>query len=186
VSVLGIDDDLDTLVMDADFLAELLDNQNPKKIKELEVKLIARLRKHGNKPIFKALGMQLEELRRRHEQGIMTSIEFLKTLLKIARDVVRAEREVEPVEEVSTEDQGIAALTELFGEVKSDSIPKIVERIVPDIDDIVRVVRFPGWQSTNAGERQVKQALRKTLKKYQLHTDQDLFEKAYGYIAEYY
>jgi type I restriction enzyme R subunit len=62
----------------------------------------------------------------------------------------------------------------------------MVERIVRDIDDIVRIVRFPGWQQTRQGEREVKQALRRALSKYQLHKEQDLFDKAYGYIAEYY
>jgi hypothetical protein len=32
----------------------------------------------------------------------------------------------------------------------------------------------------------VKKALRKTLWKYQLHEDQDLFDRAYAYIREYY
>jgi type I restriction enzyme R subunit len=50
----------------------------------------------------------------------------------------------------------------------------------------VRIVRFPGWQSTIAGEREVKLALRKTLWKYKLHQDQDLFDRAYAYIKEYY
>jgi type I restriction enzyme R subunit len=31
----------------------------------------------------------------------------------------------------------------------------MVERIVADIDEIVCLVRFPGWQSTKAGEREV-------------------------------
>lgn len=48
------------------------------------------------------------------------------------------------------------------------------------------MVRFPGWQNTSAGEREVKMALRRTLAKYQLHTDNDLFEKAYRYIAAHY
>jgi type I restriction enzyme R subunit len=43
-----------------------------------------------------------------------------------------------------------------------------------------------GWQQTSAGEREVKKALRKTLLKYQLHQDDSLFEKAYGYIKQYY
>ena len=47
-------------------------------------------------------------------------------------------------------------------------------------------MRFPGWQTTSAGEREVKQALRRTLLKYQLHRDQELFDKAYGYIRAYY
>ena len=61
-----------------------------------------------------------------------------------------------------------------------------VERIVADIDDIVKKVRFPDWQRTNAGERLVQKELRRTLLKYKLHTDQELFDKAYGYIRQYY
>lgn len=62
----------------------------------------------------------------------------------------------------------------------------MVEPIVADIDGIVRLVRFPGWQQTTAGEREVKGALRKTLLKYQLHQDIELFDKAYGYVRQYY
>ena len=58
--------------------------------------------------------------------------------------------------------------------------------MVDEIDSIVRLVRFDGWQATVAGERQVKQALRASLLKYKLHKDQELFERAYGYIKEYY
>ena len=36
------------------------------------------------------------------------------------------------------------------------------------------------------GEREVKLALRRTLFKYRLHQDQDLFDRAYRYIREYY
>ncbi len=61
-----------------------------------------------------------------------------------------------------------------------------VERVVSDIDAIVRHVRFDRWQKTHAGEREIKKALRKTLFKYQLHSDTDLFERAYEYIREYY
>jgi hypothetical protein len=53
-------------------------------------------------------------------------------------------------------------------------------------DAIVRWGRFDGRQATSAGEREVRKALRKTLFKYKLHSDQDLFDKAYGYIKEYY
>jgi len=47
-------------------------------------------------------------------------------------------------------------------------------------------VRFPGWQQTIACDREVKQALRKTLLKYKLHQEQDLFDRAYEYIKQYY
>ena len=55
-----------------------------------------------------------------------------------------------------------------------------------DIDDIMKQVRFDDWQHTRAGERLVKQALRQTLKKYQLHHEGDIFDRAYGYIKQYY
>jgi type I restriction enzyme R subunit len=55
-----------------------------------------------------------------------------------------------------------------------------------DIDSIVKIVRFPGWQTTVAGEREVQKALRKTLLKYKLHKEEELFNKAYLYIKEYY
>ena len=62
----------------------------------------------------------------------------------------------------------------------------LYKRELDDIDEIVRAVRFNGWQATHAGEREVKKALRRTLFKYKLHQDADLFERAYGYIREYY
>ena len=49
---------------------------------------------------------------------------------------------------------GKAALTELFLELKTDTTPVIVERIVSDIDEIVRIVRFDGWQHSTVGERE--------------------------------
>lgn len=55
-----------------------------------------------------------------------------------------------------------------------------------DIDDIVKKVRFDGWQATMQGERLVQKELRRALLKYKLHTDQDLFDRAYAYIRQYY
>ena len=55
-----------------------------------------------------------------------------------------------------------------------------------DIDEIVRIVRFESWQTTSTGEREVQKSLRKTLLKYKLHNDQNLFDKAYEYIKAYY
>jgi type I restriction enzyme R subunit len=169
--------------MDPEVLDGIIASKDPKKAKEIEIKLTARLRKHKNDPIFIELGERLEKLRERHEQGLITSIEFLKQLLELARDTVEAEKKVDPEEE---KDKAKAALTELFLEVKNDKTPVMVERIVGDIDEIVRLVRFPGWQQTSAGEREVQKALRKTLLKYQLHKDQELFDRAYGYIKQYY
>jgi len=74
----------------------------------------------------------------------------------------------------------------LFQSIRNDDTPVMVERVVGDIDEIVRLVPFPSWQQTAAGEREVRKALRKTLFKYKLHSDSVVFEKAYGYIKQYY
>jgi len=184
VHVDAIRDDLETLVLDADLLEAVLGTPDPgTKAKEIEIKVSQRLRRRMHDPRFKDLSERLEKLKERHEQGLLLSVEFLKELLNLARDVVAAEQTAEPIE---TEQLGKAALTELFESAKNEQTPIMVERVVADIDEIVRYVRFDGWQNTHAGEREVKKALRKTLFKYKLHQDQELFDRAYGYIREYY
>jgi type I restriction enzyme R subunit len=183
VHVDAVRDDLDTLVLDADLLEAVLSNPDPTKVKEIDIKVARRLRKHLGNPKFKALSERLDALRDRFESGVLNSVEFLKQLLQIAKEVLQAEKQIPPEED---EDRGKAALTELFNEVKTAATPIMVERVVADIDEIVRQVRFDGWQATNAGERLVKQALRKALFKYKLHADEELFEKAYSYIRQYY
>ena len=179
-----IRDDLETLVMDAEVLQGILDSKEPEReAKRILIELIPRLKKHKDNPKFIALGERLEKLREKHEQGLIHSLEFLKELLRIAREVVEAEKQVDPMEE---QNKAKAALTEIFSELKTSKTPKVVERIVADIDEIVRLVRFPGWQMTKAGEREVRKALRKILYvKYKIK-DQDLYDKAYGYIRQYY
>jgi len=184
VHVESVRDDVETLVMDAQVLEEILKDAEPeKKGREIEIRLIARLRRHLGNPKFTALGERLEKIRERHEQGFLTSLEFLKEILEVAREFVEAERETDPEEE---RDRAKEALTELFQEAKGKNTHIIVERIVADIDEIVKKVRFPDWQHTSQGERLVQKELRRTLLKYRLHTDQELFDKAYGYIRQYY
>ncbi len=102
---------------------------------------------------------------------------------ELAKEAAEAEKEVVPEEEI---DKGKAALTELFNGVKNDSTPIIVERVVNDIDDIVKVVRFDGWQNTTGGRQEVKKALRSVVWiKYKIK-DKDLFDRAYNYIEQYY
>lgn len=107
----------------------------------------------------------------------------MKLLLELAKEAAQAEREVIPEREV---DKGIAALTELFNGVRNKNTPVIVERIVADIDNIVKIVRFDGWQNTTGGKQEVKKALRSVVWiKYKIK-DNDVFNKAYSYIEQYY
>jgi type I restriction enzyme, R subunit len=100
VHVDSVRDDVETLVMDAQVLQDILESADPaKKEKEIEIKLIARLRRHLGNPKFTALGERLEKIKERHEQGFLTSLEFLKEVLELAKEVVEAEKGVDPVEE---------------------------------------------------------------------------------------
>ncbi|MCC2598425.1 type I restriction endonuclease subunit R [Sphingobacterium sp. FBM7-1] len=175
--------DLEEFVLDADVIDNIFNNPDPKDAKKIEDILVNRFKKHGGNPQFRKLSERLEDLRAKAEQGLITSIEFVKELCKLAKDTLQAEKdhEAELLEKTPQ-----AALTELFIELKTDQTPAVVERIVKDIDDIVRVVRFPGWQTTAAGEREIQKSLRKALLKYQLHKNEMLFQRAYEYIKEYY
>jgi len=160
------------------------DKSNTEKItRKLEIDLVARIRRHDKNGKFQKLGERLEDLRERHEQGLINSVEFLKMLIDLAKEARAAEKEVVPEEE---EDKGKAALTELFNGIKNGDTPIIVENIVNDIDEIVKITRFDGWQATTAGVKEVKKQLRAILwMRYKLK-DQALFDKAYSYIELYY
>ncbi|WP_018477018.1 type I restriction endonuclease subunit R [Pontibacter roseus] len=182
IHVGGIDD-LQEFILDADIIDDLFKNPNSKKVKQLEKELIRRWSKHATNPNFVKLSDRLEDIRNKAERGLISSIDFIKELCKLAQETLQAEKDVESV---VVQKSATAALTELFLELKTDHTPAVVERLVNDIDQIVKVVRFNGWQTTASGEREVQQALRKTLLRYKLHKDQQLFERGYAYIKEYY
>jgi type I restriction enzyme R subunit len=174
---------LQEFVLDADVIEDIFNNPDPRNGKKMVRILINRIGGHIGNPTFKKLSERLEALRDKAEKGLITSIEFVKELCKLAKETVQAEKKLEQEMEEKTPK---AALTELFLELKTDKTPAVVERIVNGIDSIVRVVSFDGWQKTNSGEREVQKALRKELLKYKLHKDQSLFDRAYAYIKEYY
>ena len=184
VDLIGINDDLESLVVDAESVDKIIELVDPSKYsRKVEIKLIARLRKHGDNPEFIDLGKRLDELREQHEMKQIESIEFLKKLLEIARDLLDAEKKVETTDERS---RAKAALTELFNEVKTEDTPIIVENIVNDIDSVVSKVRFIGWQDTVEGKRLVKKQIIDVVRlKYKIK-DPSVSDKAYEYVERYY
>lgn len=174
----------ETIVLDAHTIEDLmLGKREDISREEIEAQITARIARHLNNPVFIALGQRLNALREKYADIQQASLEFLRELLELARDTVAAEK---AVDEVPREEQGRAALTELFDAVKTDETPHIVENIVNRIDEVVRAVRFDGWQATIRGDQEVRQALRKTLYVQFKIRDNDVFEKALGYIREYY
>ena len=84
--------DLDEFVLDADVIEDIFNNPDPRNAKRLEKILVKRFQKHPGDPEFKKLSERLEALRDRAEAGLITSIEFVKELCKIARDTVATEK----------------------------------------------------------------------------------------------
>ncbi len=183
IHVSGINHDMEKIVLNADIIDDLMSKKDPREAKRIMKILQSRLAKHGGNPIFKQLSERLEALRDKAEKGLINSIEFIKQLCELAKETLQAEKQTEPAEVQKT---AKAALTELFLEMKTDQTPAIVERIVNDIDDIVRIVRFDGWQNSTTGEKLIGKELRKILwVKYQIK-DEELYNRAYEYIKEYY
>lgn len=180
-----VHEDEEIISLDATLIDQFIEKQKDikKTTMKVEIDLVAKIQKHGHEEKFVKLGQKLEDLRERHEQGLINSIEFLKLLLQLAKEAAQAEKEVVPEEEI---DKGKAALTELFNGVRNEKTPIMVERIVNDIDDIVKIVRFDGWQDTNTGRNEVKKALRSVVWiKYKIK-DKEVFDRAYSYIEQYY
>tara|TARA_B100000674_G_scaffold422699_1_gene374964 strand:- start:708 stop:3686 length:2979 start_codon:yes stop_codon:yes gene_type:complete len=183
IQVEGINQDMEEMVLDADVIEELMNKKNPKEAEKVVKLLISRFKAKAGDPKIKALGERLEEIRNKAERGLISSVEFIKELCKLAKDTLRAEKEIASEQEQKS---AKSALTELFSEMKTDQTPAVVARIVNDIDEIVKNVRYDGWQASITGERLVQKSLRKTLLKYKLHKEEDLFNRAYEYIKEYY
>ncbi|MDT0318427.1 type I restriction endonuclease subunit R [Streptomyces millisiae] len=173
---------LDTLILDAR-MVEYLHRDPRRSIRQLQPRLADRLGRRRGEPRFDSLAQKLERLREQYEAGQLVSREYLFQLLELAKQTAEAEAEAAKQD---PREQGKYALTRLFESSRSAGTPVAVAKLVEEIDNIVAAVRFPGWQHTAGGEREVKRALRRTLVRYHLQRDEELFQKAYDYIRQYY
>ncbi len=188
VKSVDIGETLEELVLNSAVIEAAINEADaPRKANEVIKLLQARLGRHASNPKFKRIADKVEELKEKMRQNLITSIEFLKQLLVAAKELLEAEKEVQPEDNRA---KAKAALTELFETVKQESGKQnlIVENIVNDIDDqVVRVIRtFNDAFTTVAGKREVRQLLRSILwVRYQIK-DNEVFEKAYNYVEQYY
>lgn len=181
-----LDTDLEPIIMDAKLLEDLQANPTSGKAKEFEIKLFARVRKNADNPKFAALSKELEELKERAEKNQISSLEFLKSIVDGSQRLLYLEKK-EFNQTPRQNNSAIHALTELFRDAKSDNTPIIVENIVKDIDnEIVKYINTEGWKYNATAEKDVRKCLLEVLKKYKLHKDIELYQKAYRYIEEYY
>lgn len=188
IDTIDIGTPLEDLVVDADIIDSVLQDEKSRQKKIIEVEKILRLRlgTHKGDPNYKKFAEKLDELRQKMEQSLITSIDFLKQLLQLAKDVLEEEQRVEQPQDKRAKAR--AALTELFESIKTEKTPIIVEQVVNDIDnEVVNIIRqfTDAFQSVTA-RREIKKKLRAILWiKYQIK-DQEVFDKAYSYIEMYY
>lgn len=174
----------ETIVLDAQTIEDLMTGRRTDvPTEEIERQITARIARHRNNPVFIELGQRLNTLREKYADIQQSSLDFLRDLLELARDTVAAEK---TENETPREEKGKAALTELFEALKGEETPIIVSNVVDRIDEVVRAVRFDGWQSTIEGDREVRKALRQTLYVQFKIRDNDVFEQALRYVQEYY
>lgn len=156
--------------------------------------IASRLRKrleggNGSHPAYKSLSERLDRLRERQLAKAQDSVDFLRDLLDLARDLAAAERAEDTSGTVGLDllpDPNVGALTQIFEEYKPEGVPVIVGKVVADIDAIVKEVRWDGWSNSKEGDRAVRIAIRKVLVRYGLPASGELFDHAYAYVSENY
>jgi type I restriction enzyme R subunit len=194
-------DKLQKVAMDAEVLEALRDTglfpKPPKSgqpaptalevLQKIEERIQQRISGGGHK-IWKSLADRLELLRQSKILDAQASVDFLRILLQLAKDVLEAERADDQgrIDEIKVVDPRVGALTQIFDEFKPEGVPVVIERIVEQVDSLVQPVRGTGWQTSHPGDRTVRQELRLILKNNGLPPSGELFDRAYDYIRENY
>lgn len=192
------------VVADADTIRRLEDEGLLPGLEEVEDKsaaeildtIYARLKKrlegpNGNHPVYRSLAERLERLRERTLADAEQSIEWLREAFTAAKDLTAAEKAEDEAGAGGLDllpDPNVFALTQIFREYAPPDTPVLIERVVQEVDVIVKEVTAgnAGWASTQKGDMAVRKEVRLVLKGKGLHTVPGLFEKAYAYIAEHY
>ncbi len=156
-------------------------------LKKIEERIQQRIIGGGHK-IWKSLADRLELLRQTKISDAQASVEFLRKLLELAKDVLAAERADDEgrLDELKIIDPRVGALTQIFNEFKPEDVPIVIENVVSQVDSLVQPVRGTGWQTSHPGDRTVRQELRMILKNNGLPPSGALFDRAYDYIRENY
>ena len=155
----------------------------------IEARLRLRLASSRRHPIYVSLSNRLERLRAQHMERVQASAEFLQELLEIAHELLATEHidDSTGLGGISLlPDPNIGALTQILNEYGPSRKPEVVQNVVEDIDRIVREVRFTGWTTSQPGDRAVRLEIRRVLRRYDLPTTGDLFNRTYSYIRENY
>ena len=195
-------DKLDKVAMDAEVLEALRENglfPDPpidgkpaptalEVLQRLEERIKARLTDGEGIKVWLSLSERLELLRLSRISTAAESVEFLRHILELARDLLEAEKADDEgrISEIKVVDPRKGALTQIFEEYAPDGVPVVIENLVEQVDSLVTPVRGSGWQTSYPGDRKVRQELRLILRNSGLPPSGELFDHAYAYIRENY
>ena len=194
---------LDQVALDAETLEYLQDNQlvliptpdTPRPpptagevLERLEERIRRRVEGGDVHRVWRSLTERLEELRAAKLATAEASVEFLKHLMELARDHVRAERADDDghLNDIKVLDPRTGALTQIFNEYAPAERAVIVDEVVEAVDELVAPVRGSGWQTSRPQDQEVRRQLRITLRRFTLPVKGELFDHAYAYIRENY
>lgn len=171
------------------------DTKEPKKplnalevLQKLEERIQKRFGDEMSEKVWRSLAERLEMLRLSRISSAEESVDFLKRLLELAKDLIEAEKADDEgrISEIKVLDPRKGALTQIFEECRPDGTPVVIETVVEQVDSLVSPVRGTGWQSSHPGDRTVRQELRLILRNSGLPPAGELFDRAYAYIRENY
>ncbi len=157
-------------------------------LQKLEERIQKRFGDEISEKVWRSLAERLEMLRLSRISSAEESVDFLKRLLELAKDLLEAEKADDEgrISEIKVLDPRKGALTQIFEECRPDGTPVVIETVVEQVDSLVSPVRGTGWQSSHPGDRTVRQELRLILRNSGLPPAGELFDRAYAYIRENY
>lgn len=144
---------------------------------------------NGDHPLYQSLADRLDKLRQHALDTAVAAIDWLREAFGVATDLTAAENAEDEHGRAGLDalpDPRVGALTQIFLEYAPDDAPVMIEKVVLEVDAIVRDVRYDGWARTQKGDRIVRQSIRNVLRPHGLHNVEGLFDAAYAYVAEHY
>ena len=157
-------------------------------LQRLEERIQRRFGGDTGAKVWRTLIERLEMLRLSRISSAEESVDFLKRLLELAKDLLEAEKADDEgrIDDIKVVDPRKGALTQIFEEYRPEGVPIVIETVVEQVDSLVQPVRGTGWQTSHPGDRTVRQELRLILKNSGLPPAGELFDRAYAYISENY
>ncbi|EAR24285.1 restriction enzyme type I helicase subunits and related helicase [marine actinobacterium PHSC20C1] len=142
-----------------------------------------------NHAIYQSLADRLDRLRESELSRAKVSVEFLRELFTLAKDVKSAEHAEDQSGAAGLDllpDPKVGALTQIFEEFAPEGTPVMIADIVTEIDRIARTVSYTGWNTKDDGRKLVRRSLLKAFKGFGLPLTGEPFESAYQYIETHY